>query len=149
MRRLLALDPGQTTGWSLWEYDESTPLRHVSHGMQAGGLEGLIAWWRRCEVRCEWDEVVCESFVLDGRTLYPDVTPLRIEGALTALWPEGVTFQRNNMKAHATDAKLKELGLWWPGAGHDRDSARHALAYMKTAVRHIPTIKWAYPPARA
>jgi len=154
MTILLAMDPGGTptsaksrsaTGWSLWTYDESVPLSHVAHGMVPGDQSVFKRWWLTEAQHMGAERVVCESFVLDGRTQYPDVTPLKIEGALEALTDLPITFQRNVMKAHAPDALLKRLDLWWPGAGHDRDSARHAIAYMKTGIRHRPTLEMLYP----
>ncbi|MBG6106624.1 hypothetical protein [Frigoribacterium sp. CG_9.8] len=141
-RRLLALDPGETTGWSIWRYGDETPLTHVEHGMQAGGLRGFIQLMH--ERDGQFDEVVAESFILDGRTAFPNITPLRIEGALAALWHGPVTLQRNVFKRHAPDALLKELGLWWKGPGHDRDSARHAIAYL-LGKKHMPTLLSIYP----
>jgi hypothetical protein len=144
MTLLLALDPGGTTGWSTWFYDATTPLRHIEHGMIPGGKDGFIDWALRR--RGEFDEVVAESFALDGRTAQPDITPIRIETAIDLIfgrWGDGcpVYYQRNVMKAHAPDSLLKRLDLWWPGEGHDRDSGRHAIARQKTA-RHAPTLRW-------
>ena len=140
MTLLLALDPGRSTGWSVWEYGDTKPLTHLEHGTIAGGLEGFIDF---AMGKHGYDEVVAETFRLDGRTVKPDVTPLRIEGALTTLFP-GWVGQPNSHKVHAPDALLKRAGLWWPGKGHDRDSARHALAYMKLR-RHLPTIERYWP----
>ena len=140
---LLALDPGGTTGWSLWRFTEAMPIEHVAHGQVSGGVDGFVQWWHRQDEQ-DIDEVVSESFVLDGRTASPDITPLRIEGALAVLWP-GVIYQRNVYKGHVPDAKIKELGLWWAGEPHAVDSMRHALALMKVR-RHLPTLMWAWPP---
>ena len=144
MTTLLSLDPGGSTGWSLWHYDATTPLRHLDHGTITGGLRGFLDWF---DVPAGGPgEIVAEDFILDGRTARPDTTPLEILGALEALvWASGTPLirQRNFMKAHAPDGLLKRLDLWWPGAGHDRDSARHALALLKTR-KHAPTLKWMY-----
>lgn len=139
---LLALDPGGSTGWSWWEYDDKRQLTHLTHGTVRDGLRGFLEWWEHAE-DCE---IVIEDFILDGRTPRPDTTPLEILGAVEfAAKQDGVkvTRQRNYMKNHAPDELLKERGLWWPGKGHDRDSARHAIAYMKT-MRHLPTLEWLY-----
>lgn len=143
--RLLALDPGETTGWSMWVFSDTQPLTEEDHGMIPGGLIGFINWWRMRPDYLLPTEVVAESFVLDGRTAFPNVTPLRIEGALAALWNGLLTLQRNVFKRHAPDELLKELGYWWKGAGHDRDSARHAIAYCITR-KHMPTLMKLYPP---
>ncbi|WP_217182683.1 hypothetical protein [Streptomyces sp. AC495_CC817] len=144
MTTLLAVDPGVSTGWSVWTYDAVTPLRVIEHGTVKNGLRGFLDWFD--SPAGDLDEIVAEDFILDGRTAQPDTTPLEILGALEALvWPTCVPLirQRNFMKAHAPDPLLKEKGLWWPGAGHDRDSARHALALLKTR-RHAPTLAWLY-----
>jgi len=139
--RLVAFDPGDSTGWSIWEYTDSTPLTLVAHGTIKGGVNGFIRWWQKREP--DYDVVVSESFILDGRTPFPNVTPLKIEGALAVLWPSFV-LQRNVMKAHFKDDRIKALGLWWRGEPHSIDSMRHAFAYMKVN-EHLPTIRWAWP----
>lgn len=139
MSIILGLDPGESTGWSIWGYDETHAPGHLDHGIIEGGLKGFIRWWHLSKWTGVPSEVVCESFRLDGRTDFPNVTPLRIEGALAVLWPE-THFQPNTMKLHLSDRKMKELGLWWPGPGHDRDSMRHVFAYLKVR-RHRPTLE--------
>lgn len=147
MTSLVSFDPGGSTGWSLWQYDAVTPIRHVKHGTITGGLQGFLGWWDGFRYRYDFDEILAEDFILDGRTLKPDTTPLEILGALefAANVEQGVPLvrQRNFMKSHAPDELLKRADLWWPGAGHDRDSARHAIALMKTR-RHEPTLRWLY-----
>lgn len=144
MTVLLSLDPGGTTGWSTWEYTPTTPLLPLEHGMVSGGLQGFLGWWgvQIWHRGLNFDEVIAEDFVLDGRTARPDTTPLEILGALEAYAHSGsfpLARPRNVMKAHVPDALLRHHDLWWPGAGHDRDSARHAIANMKLR-RHGPSI---------
>ena len=144
MKKLLALDPGKTTGMSIWGYSDSTPLTHIMHGQIAGGLDGFLEYFYARGVAAPFDVIVSESFVLDGRTPNPDVTPLRIEGVLQAhahRYGTLVRFQRNNFKAHVTNDFLKRNSLYWAGEPHAMDSARHALAYMKVS-RHFPTLKY-------
>lgn len=147
MTILLALDPGGTTGFSLWQYGATEPLSHVTHGMVANGLHGWLHWWHTTYVELLVDEIVIEDFLLDGRTPKPDTTALEVIGAveaLASLHGTPVLRQRNVLKAHCPDEKLKEWGFWWPGKGHDRDSARHALASLKIA-RHRPTLERYWP----
>lgn len=142
VKRLIAFDPGKTTGVSLWQYDSETPLTHIGHGQIEGGLDGFLEYFYPKGMFLPWDVIVSESFVLDGRTPNPDVTPLKIEGALeshahrtSAL----LRLQRNNFKAHVDNDLLKKFNLYWPGQQHAMDSARHALAYMKVSM-HRPTL---------
>ena len=94
---LLAIDPGKTTGWSIWSFEKEKPLKLIELGQTEGGVDGyLSSWWDRntwCEV------IVSEQFVLDGRTPNPDITPLKIEGVLMAYVKQfggELVFQRNN-----------------------------------------------------
>lgn len=139
---LLALDPGGTTGWSFWRYTDDAPLSLIASGQVGNGIRGFIDWW--ADEAPSPDIVVAETFRLDGRTPRPDVTPLKIEGALEVLFP-GWHGQPNTMKVHAPDAFLKAHGFWLPGKQHARDSVRHALAYAKTH-RHEPSLRAYWPP---
>lgn len=141
--KLLALDPGKTTGMSIWHYDAETPLTLEGSGQIEGGVDGFLEYFYPSDGRyMMWDIIVSESFVLDGRTPNPDVTPLHIEGILESHAHRTrcqLRFQRNNFKAHVPDSKLKELGFYVKGMGHANDSMRHALAFMKTSY-HAPTL---------
>lgn len=142
MKRLLALDPGKTTGMSIWQYDADTPLTKIAHGQIEGGVEGFLEYFYPSNMFMPWDIIVSESFVLDGRTPNPDITPLKIEGILEAHAHRTgalVRFQRNNFKAHVDNDLLKKFDLYKPGQPHAMDSMRHALAYMKTSM-HMPTL---------
>ena len=143
MRRLIAFDPGKCTGVSLWQYDSDTPLSLVGSGQIEGGVDGFLEYFYPTDGRYMiWDVIVSESFVLDGRTPNPDVTPLKIEGILEAHAHRTgalVRFQRNNFKAHVDNDLLKKFELYKPGQPHAMDSMRHALAYMKTS-HHMPTL---------
>jgi hypothetical protein len=142
MRRLIAFDPGKTTGVSLWQYDSDTPLSLVGSGQIEGGVDGFIEYFYPKGMFLPWDVIVSESFVLDGRTPNPDVTPLKIEGILEAHAHRTgalVRFQRNNFKAHVDNDLLKKFELYKPGQPHAMDSMRHALAYMKVS-RHAATL---------
>lgn len=143
MKHLLALDPGRTTGMSIWEYDTETPLTYIGHGQIGGGVDGFLEYFYPVnELPRKWDVIVSESFVLDGRTPNPDVTPLKIEGVLESHAHRTGTLlrmQRNNFKKHVDNDLLKQFDLYWPGNPHAMDSARHALGYMKTS-KHLPTL---------
>lgn len=151
MSVLLAIDPGGTplsarsrsaTGWSTWQYDAFTPLRPIEHGQVPGNQTYFKAWFK--QMLGEFDEIVCESFIPDGRTMFPDVTPLKIEGVIEGLWEGPIFWQQNGMKNHLRDERIKEMRLWWRGQGHAIDSMRHAFAHMKIS-RHQPTIRLAWP----
>jgi hypothetical protein len=144
MKKLIAFDPGKTTGMSIWNYDSETPLTLVGSGHIPGGVDGFLEYFYPVsKTYPRWDVIVTESFVLDGRTPNPDTTPLKIEGILESHAHRTGTLirlQRNNFKAHVDNDMLKKFELYKPGQPHAMDSIRHALAYMKTS-KHMPTLK--------
>lgn len=142
---LATFDPGETTGYSYWFVHEDRPIELRCADQQAGGLEGILEFQNVFQT---FHTIVSESFVLDGRTPKPNVTALRIEGAMTALRSlrgmPPIIFQRNYFKSHAPDHLLKRAGLWQKGMPHANDAIRHAIAWAKTN-GHRPTIEWLWP----
>lgn len=141
--RLLALDPGKSTGFAFASIFDSQGLTLLSHGQISGGLDGFIAGWERIGGNSA-DIVIAEGFRLDGRTPNPDTTTLEILGALRVLRPDFIT-QMNTAKVHAPDSALKRWGLWLPGEQHARDAVRHLIAYVKLN-HHMPSIEMFWPP---
>lgn len=140
--RLLALDPGKTTGFAFASIFDNEPLTILSTGQISGGLDGFISWCRRSGDTA--DTVIAEGFRLDSRTVKPDTTPLLILGALRVLRPDFIT-QMNTAKVHAPDSALKRWGMWLPGQQHARDAIRHLVAYAKLT-HHRPTLEALWPP---
>ena len=141
MTMLLALDPGKTTGWSIWSFEKEKPLKLIDLGQTEGGVDGYLSQWWDKKTWCE--VIVSEQFVLDGRTPNPDITPLKIEGVLMAYVKQfggKLVFQRNNFKKHVSNDMLKQHELYHPGKPHAMDSIRHALAWGKVT-HHMPTLQ--------
>jgi len=147
MTRMLAFDPGGTTGWSYWEYDALTPLTLLEYGQIAGGIYGFGRWIRSTGRHMVVDEIVSESFHRDDRTDKPEETAKWVEGAIMLWWGSDgipVIWQRNTYKGHATDDFLKEHGLYMKGQRHARDSFRHAVASVKVR-QHAPSFRRFWP----
>lgn len=145
---LLALDPGETTGWSIWECNTaSTFVRMHSCGQ-------LDTWDKEASsiVNCVRNfpalvsaaqeigsiEVVMESYRVyewkaDSHS-WSDVPTLRIIGSMeTRLIDANIpyTFQTAQVaKRFVTDELLKQWGFYERGQRHSRDSMRHALYYI-------------------
>lgn len=162
MTRLLALDPGEVTGWSLWEwqYESDRHAERTDYGLVKGGVEGFKKWFIG-ERPVPIGLVVCEKYQLDQRTTSPNTTPLVIEGVLIALCAVPIVWQPTSAKSEIHDDVLKKTNLR-PGPGPSRlwltgkdpkikhtdardvnDSQIHALAYLRHA--HRPTAAWLYP----
>lgn len=160
---LLALDPGEVTGWSLWVLDDDAPLQRLDYGLIHGGTFGAAEWLEQRLGVLRPDILVCERWNrFDGRAGDPTY-PLQIEGLLIgaarALGLE-ITWQSNGMKDLCRDSTLKEFGFYimpaaakvdpaimWEDARDVNDSQRHALAWAKAA-DHEPTVTAFWPEAQ-
>jgi hypothetical protein len=123
--RILAVDPGGTTGLAEWchgdftAWEEPDPMQVVHYAL--------------IEAR-SIDEIVCEDFrPRPGvRTWQPDA--LHVIGGLryvTWYMRKPLTMQSPGAaKSFATDARLRKAGFWTPGKGHANDAARHLLRRM-------------------
>lgn len=130
---VLAVDPGGTVGWAMLTLDPAAPLQleQVVAG-QTPHLEFLD--WCHGSIAKDW-VVLCEKFFITARTaqLSPEGTHKTLDtiGTLKSLcrW-SGAFFafqSANDAKKFVTDAQLKRLGLWRPGADHARDAVRHLV----------------------
>lgn len=130
--RIIAIDPGGTTGVATWGDDglaasQDTPDEVLDY--LADALAGRFAEDGRPGL------VVCESFTISGATLKMSRggsnTALETIGAARYLCRRaGVEFRLQSpaeAKGFSTDEKLRRIG-WLPGLpDHARDAARHLL----------------------
>lgn len=159
---LLALDPGESTGWSSWLIDDDAPLQRIDYGLIKGGLKGFVMWMSTT-LGNRPDLIVCEEFnphLGYGGGSAKNYEPLYIEGALYAMTDAlqlEVVWQGADMKPLCSDEKLREQGLYisnaearenpaisWMDARDVNDSQRHALAWAKLT-EHEPTISSLWP----
>ena len=158
---ILAFDPGDVTGWSLWAYDPDYPVQRLEYGMIHGGLEGFIQFLELRLGRLHPDILICERFnTEDGRVGRADLTPIYLEGALAAICSAlgiEIIWQDTYMKSLCTDDTLRAHGLYIypkqvkvdPAIMHTdardvNDSQIHVLAYAKST-DHEPTIALYWP----
>lgn len=144
--RILSLDPGGTTGIAIFDYTEDTEPVMVMNAQVGGSLEGFILWYIENKPTYKWDMIVCEDFTLRLNVKFPDLSPVYIIGALTALeWGTmQIVYQQPSMKSLCDDTRLKKMGLYTPAFGHANDAVRHAIIYLRNK-KHMPTLKlgWA------
>lgn len=129
---ILGIDPGLATGIArlIPELDE------FDSGIIEGGLLGFVDWFESHLEATAPTHVVIEAFTIMESTAQKtrQYDALFINGYVEArCYSFGIDFTRqqvSNVKNFATNAKLKNLGWYRPGAGHDNDAARHVLAYI-------------------
>ncbi len=130
--RVLAVDPGGTTGMAWWGY------RPAGESVSFTEEPDRFHLYDRVRV-ARPDVIICENFVPRSGALTFQPEALRIIGYLEGWAQEnGVEFVLQTpaqAKSFATQAKLKAVG-WWPkGLGHAQDAARHLLVYLCTNPR--------------
>jgi hypothetical protein len=137
-RYILAIDPGKTTGMTLFSYEAgSEPVLVWSKELEqeevADAVRGVL--WAP-EVRQHVD-VACERFIINAQTVRNSQAPYSLEviGIVKqCLKDNGRAMDDIFFQAPAdamsmfTNEKLKKLGYWHRGgAGHALDAIRHAL----------------------
>lgn len=143
--RLLSLDPGETTGWSIFDsHDNSTHYELATCGQ-------LVTWdkvrdsiypcvqnFPQLLALYQPDRVVIESYrVYDWRSddhKWSDVPTLRIIGSIETRLVDAIipySFQTAQVaKQFVTDERLKSWGFYQRGERHARDAIRHALYHI-------------------
>lgn len=140
MTTFLSLDPGGTTGYAVFEYDEYD-FEVIESGQIGGGLTGFIETWNKQLL--PGDYVVCESFSLREGIYGADLSPVYIIGALEAFTKHErfirVYYQEPKLKPLCDDERLKKLGLHKKGMPHRNDAVRHGIIHLRNA-KHKPTL---------
>ena len=132
--RILAIDPGGTTGWALADEDH---LDLVTSG-QAAQFEfcQMAEEHAAGSFRAPVDVIVCESYTVTPATikLTREYAALEIIGTLRYLAQRDKRKFKLQTPAAAkrfmTDARLRNLGWWQPGKDHARDALRHLGLYL-------------------
>lgn len=143
--RVLALDPGETTGWSIWDsHDQGTKYVMEASGQletwdkQEHNIKPCVYNFKDLLRECQPDHVVMERYaVYEWKTdshAWSDVPTLRIIGSMeTRLIDNNISYHMQTAQAaknFVTDDKLREWDFWKKGERHARDSMRHALFFL-------------------
>jgi len=153
--RVLAVDPGGTTGLAL--YDERPSYHPTDPGLlpaefyswQEDDYEGVARRILSNAKPGRLDALVCEGFHIRGNTHKLDAgafnqTTDLIGACRYAAFLADIPFIRQTpaqAKGFATDDKLRKLGWWSTGsAGHDNDAARHLLTHL-AGIRYAPVLE--------
>jgi len=172
---LIAIDPGMSSGIAMFQYGEHKAAELVESEQIPGG----VANFYESEImeRTGWIyisdmTVICERFVPlseDGFSHTSDsLEPLRIEGMLIGdgIMSADYTDKRwqrascqlitgsgsDTTRKQASNALLKEYGMWVTGVDvgqPDADDAisaiKHGIYYLKNVLKHRPTIEKFWP----
>ena len=131
VKRLLALDPGETTGYAIFERGLLTEWGQLpTHTVD----ESVLLLVDHISIA---NHVVVENYQVYAWKLkehkYSTLHTPRLIGCIETLCrlkgvkPTKQTAQ--NAKKFVTDEKLKEWGMWIKGKPHTRDAIRHGIYY--------------------
>lgn len=157
MYRIIAFDPGVTTGWAMFEQKAKGAGAYQITKGQLGPeahhyelyrmLLSSDAW--RGDLNIMYDDaikaVVCERFVFQQR-LKAILTPVEYIGVITMYCQrtdKPLELQTpSQAKAFWDNEKLRRLGLYDTKAPHAMDAIRHLLSYIsKTDDRFIRMLR--------
>jgi hypothetical protein len=136
MTILIAIDPGDLSGWAVIETENGRIIE--SDELTEFEVSDSVEYWLKREPDVT---IVMEKFTITTETAKksPQPTAMYIIGAVRFLYnkyqDKVVPLQTPaDAKSFSTNEKLKAVGLWHVGGeGHAKDALRHALLWM---VRH-------------
>lgn len=152
MKRLLSIDPGQETGIAILGFARKERPVVLGRSQVTGGMKGLL---ERLGPYIESADLICaESFSpRPGARSWrlAELEPIRIEGALDALYPDQITWRKPEQRKLVKDIPttnhfLQDMGYWTtpkmvnrPDANDANSAMAHGLAYLRDSA-HLPTI---------
>lgn len=134
---ILAVDPGGTTGFATWDYDETrVPEEQFAAWDDPDRFNAIETVRERIVTGVEI--VVCESFQLSMNTLKKSTAgsleTIEMIGALRWVCHkrgvEFVTQKPSDAAGFSTPEKLKAIGWWTPGSDHARSATKHLILYL-------------------
>lgn len=152
MKRIIALDPGGTTGIAVWtDCRPSSPTDNEFTWYELGPEEHHKELWDfllKGTVGASGDHtIVCESFEFRQNRQRDNINLMSREyiGVVKLFQQQygtPVVFQTAGVaKPFVTDEKLKAMGLYQKGSKHERDATRHLIYYMVNKLHRIDLIK--------
>lgn len=134
MLAILALDPGETTGYAWFNNTDLVESGQLGTGLIPLGVVELTALFEKCRP----DVIVCEEYRVyqwraqhhAGSTLFTARLIGVIECLAYQLGIPVIKQSAQNAKQFCTDNKLKTWGFWIKSQKHARDAIRHATYYL-------------------
>ena len=131
MPRIMAIDPGPSTGLALWDTDGAP----YATTLQRAEAEDFIVE-RLDRDRPTVDVVVIEKFIISQATAKKSrdgavsIELIGLTRYLTRVAEVPLVEQPpSDAKMFSTDEKLKRIGWYVPGPDHARDALRHLLVH--------------------
>lgn len=137
--RLITFDPGQTTGWSIWDNSQLTDTGQLATFPVSDAVGIMTQWFDAHALTRMWDVMVAieEYRVYEWKAQDHAQSTLhtaRFIGCLeTLLVQRGIPYATQGAgiaKPFATDQKLKDWGFYERGARHARDAIRHGAYFL-------------------
>lgn len=143
MTIILAIDPGTTTGFALFNEDGGHFISYEVEG-PVNAVESVTLFLDTAHTANDIVEIVCESFVISARTIKTQRVndPWEIKGwiKLECLRRDVAYTEQSPAtgKSFGTDDKLRKIG-WFRSSegGHANDAARHLITYLAQHHLHI------------
>lgn len=138
MFRVLALDPGGTTGWASYSLDDDPATQGVFDCGQIGPEEHHLELYNFLGSQQARDfTIVCERFEYRNTSRAGLVLDSKEYIGVTRLFSQErnvpVVFQNaSQAKGFVKDIHIKRFGLWHHGWKHAMDGYRHLLFYLAT-----------------
>lgn len=156
MKRIIALDPGGTTGMAVW-----SDRRQLFEGGTVSGDD--MKWYelgpeehhkQLMDFLVKWTvgpaadfTIVCESFEFRQNRQRDNINLMSREyigvvKLFNQMYGTPVVFQTAGAaKSFVTDDKLKVMDLYQKGSAHERDATRHLIYYMVTKLGRTDLIE--------
>jgi len=130
---VLALDPGETTGWALF----GDGMLKACGQMEASGARGFIDIAVFIE-KMQPEVVVCEAYKVYSwkrdQHVWSELYTVRLIGAIELTCAKmGIPLHlqmAQTGKSFCSDVKLKNWGYWKRGERHARDAIRHGCHWL-------------------
>ena len=138
MVSIVAIDPGQTTGWVLLHEDYDIESGHM------GPDEHHLALWELLD-HATPDYVVYETFVYQNR---PDAMTLDLSAreyiGVVKLWGlaagvptiPSIMATAKNLWKNQKLTRLRSCGVFVPTNKHEKDALRHALTHLSVNLKN-------------
>lgn len=135
--KLLALDPGETTGWAFFDTTVN-PFNRGTEQISTWPIQEAVENLSFLVTKLEPDFVVFESYNIyswkSDNHKQSNVPTIQVIGTLqTLLVQRNIPWTTQNAqtaKGFVTDDKLKSWGYYERGKKHGRDACRHACYWL-------------------